>query len=482
MIIILTVLAYFLILLIISRITGRRTDNDTFFTAGRRSPWYMVAFGMVGASISGVSFISVPGMVVSSDMTYLQMCLGFIPGYFAVAFLLLPVFYRLQSASIYSYLDHRFGSVTQKTGSSLFLISKMAGTVVKFYVVCTIMQRFVCDPVGIPFHVTVIALVLLIWLYTRRGGIKTLVWTDTFQTICMFGALILIILHITSDLGLTTGEAIKAISNAPQSHIFNFSDWHSRSHFLKQFISGAFIVIVMTGLDQDMMQKNMTCKTLADARKDMCTYGFLFLPANLLLLSLGILLVMLANTSGIALPHSTDEILPMFAAGGLLGTPVVILFTIGIVAACFSSADSALTSITTSFCLDILERPNDEKLRKRIHIATSITFAILILIFDAVRTTNLLDAIYTIVSYTYGPLLGFYAYGLLTRRTASDRLTPFIAIAAPLLCFLLSHLTTTLTGYRFGYELLLINGAITFTALALTRTSPVIPDERAQRA
>ena len=464
MIIIATILAYFCILLLISRITGHKADNDAFFCANRQSPWYLVAFGMIGASISGVTFVSVPGMVMLSDMTYMQTCLGFVLGYFAVAYLLLPVYYRLKLTTIYSYLQTRLGNYSYKTGASFFLLSKMTGAAVRFYVVCMILQRFVLYAYGIPFPITVVALVALIWLYTRRGGIRTLVLTDTFQTLCMLLALILIIYKVVETLGMSLPEAAQAIANDSHSRIFVFDDWVSKQNFWKQFLSGIFIVIVMTGLDQDMMQKNLTCKTLREAQKDMCTYGFAFVPANLLFLSLGVLLMMYFNSIGQALPDEPDNLMLQAVAGGQLGTLVVIFFTIGIVAACFSSADSALTALTTTYCVDICGRPKDEKLRKQAHIGVSIVFILFILIFRYVNSTSLIDAIYTIASYTYGPLLGLFAFGLCTKRVVNDRLTPYIAVASPLLCFALDTIVSKTTGYKFGYELLMLNGLITFLA------------------
>ena len=465
MTIILTILVYFCILLVFSKMTSRKANNEAFYRANRRSPWYMVAFGMVGASISGITFVSVPGMAVASDMTYLQMCLGFIVGYFLVAFVLLPVYYRLNLTTIYTYLLHRLGKRSYKTGASFFLLSKMTGAAVRFFVVCIILQRFVLDGIGIPFGITVPVMVLLIWLYTRQGGIKTLVWTDTFQTLCMFTALLLIIYKVIQELGMTPTEAIQAIVADKHARIFVFDDWVSRQNFWKQFLSGIFVVIVMTGLDQDMMQKNLTCKTLREAQKDMCSYGFAFVPANLLFLYLGILLIMLAQREGIALPASNDDLLPMFAASGNMGTWVVILFTIGIVAASFSSADSALTAITTSLCVDIFGKAGDERLRKRLHLLVAIVFMAFIIAFKALNSTSVIDAIYILCSYTYGPLLGLFAYGLLTHRPANDRCTPWIAIACPLICLAIDTMTSRLTGYKFGYELLMLNGALTFGGL-----------------
>lgn len=469
MVIIITILTYFSILLVFSRLTSRRATNDTFYRANRRSPWYMVAFGMIGASISGITFVSVPGMVVKTDMSYLQMCLGFILGYAVVAFVLLPVYYRLNLTTIYSYLQTRLGQRAYKTGASFFLLSKLIGAAVRFYVVCIILQRFVLDQLGVPFVLTVVIMVGLIWLYTRRGGIKTLVWTDSFQTLCMFLALLLIIYHVTSELNLSLGEAVTAIANDSHSRIFIWDDWGSKLNFWKMFFSGIFVVIVMTGLDQDMMQKNLTCKTLRDAQKDMCTYGLAFVPVNLLFLSLGILLMMLANKEGIAIPQMTDDLLPMFAATGSLGTLIIVLFTIGIVATSFSSADSAMTALTTSWCVDIMERKDDDKLRKRTHFGFALLFVVFILGFKIVNSTSVIDAIYIICSYTYGPLLGLFAFGLFTRWQVKDRAVPYIAIVSPVICFAIETITKQITGYNFGYELLILNGALTFAGLFIFR-------------
>lgn len=466
MLIIITVLLYFAALMLFSRITARHGDNNqTFFRANRRSPWYMVAFGMVGASISGITFVSVPGMTMFTGMTYVQMCIGFILGYFAVAFVLLPVYYRLNLTTIYTYLKERLGMRSYKTGAWFFLISKMTGAAVRFYVVCIILQRFVLDAIGVPFALTVVAMVALIWLYTRRGGIKTLVWTDTFQTTCMFAALILIIYNVMGQLGMSATDAVKAIATDEHSHMFVMDDWISKQNFWKQFLSGAFVVIVMTGLDQDMMQKNLTCRTLREAQKDMCTYGFAFVPANILFMALGVLLMQLAQKDGIALPASGDELLPMFAATGRLGSTVVVLFTIGIVAASFSSADSALTALTTSYCVDIRQREGDEQLRRRAHIGIAVVFGLFILLFKTLNSTSVIDAIYILCSYTYGPLLGLFAFGLFTRRKPCDKLVPYIAVASPIVCFALEKTAMQCWGYKFGYELLMINGLLTFMGL-----------------
>lgn len=468
MLILTTILIYFCVLMVMGRVTSRKSTNDTFYRGERKSPWYMLALGLVGASISGITFVSVPGMVIRQDMTYLQTCLGFIVGYFVVAFVLLPVYYRLNLTTIYTYLQKRLGRRSYKTGALFFLLSEMTGTALRFYVVCSILQRFVFGQAGIPFGVTVVLLVLLIWLYTRRGGIKTLVWTDTFQTICMMAALLIIIAEVVGKLDMTMGEAFSAVMADSHSRIFVLDDFVSTQNFFKQFISGVFIVVVMTGLDQHMMQKNLTCKTLRDAQKDMCVGGFFFVPVNFLFLALGVLLMMLAAKEGMAIPADSDELLPMFAASGWMGNLVLVLFSIGIVAASFSGTDSALTAVTTSFCVDIKERPTDERLRRVAHLGVCALFAIFILMFRVINSTSVIDAIYIVLSYTSGPLLGLFSFGILTRSRVNDKLVPYICVASPLICFAVDQLTTHLTGYKFGYELLLLNGILVFIGLFFT--------------
>ena len=470
MTILIIILAYFAILFGISRLTSKKADNSTFYRANRRAPWYMVAFGMIGASISGVTFVSVPGMVLTSQMTYLQMCLGFIVGYLVIAFVLLPLYYRLNVTTIYTYLGQRLGARSYLTGASFFLLSKMTGAAVRFYVVCIILQQFVFTPAGIPFAVNVVVMVMLIWLYTRRGGIGTLVFTDSFQTLCLFTALFLIILSVIDQIHLSVSEAITAIANSEMSRIFVFDDWMSPHNFWKQFLSGVFVAIVMTGLDQDMMQKNLTCKTLRDAQKDMCTYGMAFVPANLLFLALGVLLTMVVGTG-----LKGDEMLPTFiqsVADTHLLPLTTYLFIIGIVAASFSSADSALTSLTTCFCVDILQQPDNESLRKKIHVVMCGFFMLFILLFRQLNSTSLIDAIYILASYTYGPLLGLFVFGLFTKKQPNDRLVPYICIVSPLLCYALDMVAQRLWDYHFGYELLMLNGLLTFAGLYFTRKNP----------
>ena len=471
--VIVVLILYFALLQAVSRWAGRRATNDTFFRGERRSPWRMVAFGMVGASISGVTFISVPGMVLSSAMTYLQLCMGFILGYVAVAYVLLPVYYKLNLTSIYSYLGVRLGPRSYVTGASFFLLSKLVGTAVKFYVACIVVQQFVVEPRGVPFAVTVSVMVLLIWLYTRRGGVRTLVFTDSLQTLCLFAALLIIIYIVMQQMDMSLSDAVSAITRDERSRVFVMDDWLSTQNFWKQLLSGAFIVVVMTGLDQDMMQKNLTCRTLRDAQKNMCSYGVAFLPANLLFLSLGVLLAQLFESRGIALPAQGDQLLTMFVTDAQLtsslSTLITALFTLGIVAASFSSADSALTALTTTYCVDLRRRPADEQLRRRTHIAMCCLLVAAILVIHAVNSRSLIDAIYTIVSYTYGPLLGLFAFGLFTRRQVADRWVPLVCIASPLLCLAADSASKHYFGYSFGYELLLLNGLLTFAGLAVLR-------------
>ena len=484
MTVLLIVIAYITLLFAISRWAGKHDDNDTFYRGRGRSPWPLVAFGMIGASISGVTFVSVPGMVMASDMTYMQTCIGFVIGYAVVAFILLPVYYRLHLTTIYSYLGIRLGPRSYKTGAAFFILSKMAGATVRFYVVCIILQHFVMDRVGIPFPVTATLLVTLIWLYTHQGGIRTIVYTDSLQTLCLFTALVFIIIELADNMALTPAEAVDTIHQSGYSRMFVFDDWISKQNFWKQFLSGVFIVIVMTGLDQDMMQKNLTCRSLGDAQKDMCSYGLAFVPANLLFLSLGVLLVVFYQQNGITLPSSGDELLPGYVTLTANPSPITlplvgeieggyssyttVLFTLGIVAAAFSSADSALTSLTTSVSIDILGRSDDERLRRRVHIYICILFVTGILAFNAINTTSAIDAIYILCGYTYGPLLGLFAYGILTRREADDRLVPYVCVASPLLCYALNDVATRFAAYHFGYELLMLNGLLTFTGLLLT--------------
>ena len=470
--ILLTLLAYFGILMLIAKLTSRRADNDAFFRGNRQSPWYVVAFGMIGASLSGVTFVSVPGMVRGIDMTYMQTCMGFFVGYLIIAHVLLPLYYKLNLTTIYSYLNERIGRYSYKTGASFFLLSKIIGAAARLYLVCLILQHYVFDDLHIPFSISVIGIVLLIWLYTRKSGIKTIVWTDSLQTFCLLAALGLILYNVGNQMNLGLGGMVQTVADSDYSRIFVFDDWASKQNFFKQFLSGIFITIVMTGLDQDMMQKNLSCRNLREAQKNMYAYGISFVPVNLLFLSLGALLLIFASQSGLALPEKSDDILPFFAAEGRLGFVTMIFFTIGIVAAAFSSADSALTALTTSFCIDILgvERTDEkdaEKTRKWVHFFISTVFIGFIILFKVANNDSIIDAIYTIASYTYGPLLGLFVFGLFTKMRPRDKYVPWVAIASPIICFAIDRAVHQATGYQFGYEMLMFNGLLTFVGLSL---------------
>lgn len=474
--ILITIIIYFGILLLISRLTAKsHSDNDAFFRGNRQSPWYIVSFGMIGASLSGVTFVSVPGMVKSIDMTYMQTCMGFFVGYLIIAHVLLPLYYKLNLTSIYSYLGQRIGNSSYKTGASFFLLSKMLGAAARLYLVCIILQHYVFDAYNIPFAVTAVGTVLLIWLYTHKSGIRTIVWTDSLQTLCLLLALGLILFNVSETLNLSLPSIADTIRNSKESRIFVFDDWQSKQNFFKQFFSGIFITIVMTGLDQDMMQKNLSCRNLREAQKNMYCYGISFVPVNFLFLSLGILLMVAASQMNIAIPDKGDDLLPMFAAGGYLGYTVLVLFTIGIIAAAFSSADSALAALTTSFCIDILNtgKYGEEKavrIRKITHLGICTVFVMCILAFEAIGSQSVIDTIYVLASYTYGPLLGLFCFGLFTKLKPNDKYVPAVAIASPVICYIIDYITFHATGYKFGYEMLMFNGLLTFSGLWLLST------------
>ncbi len=473
--ILIVIAAYFSLLMLISYLTGRKgSDNDAFFRANKSSQWYIVAIAMIGTSISGVTFVSVPGMVRNLDMTYMQMVFGFFFGYLVIAYVLLPLYYKLNLTTIYGYLEQRYGAKSYKTGAWFFLISKIVGAAARLYLVAFILQSLVFDAWGIPFVVTVIAIILIIWLYSHKSGIKTIIWTDWLQTILFLSALVLIVWQLCLRLNFDIGEMFATICNSPHSRIFVFDDWESTQNFFKQFFSGMFITIVMTGLDQDQMQKNLTIKNLKDARKNVISYGFAFVPVNFLFLCLGVLLLVFAEQNAITLPEISDNILPVIASQ-YLGNVVLGIFIVGIVAAAFSSADSALTALTTSFCVDILgmnksetdaaqERGNVKK-RRIVHIAISAIFVLIILIIEAIGSDSIINAIYKLASYTYGPLLGLYFCGLYTKTKPADKYVPYVAVISPLLCILIETMAKHLFDYRVGYELLLINAAITALGL-----------------
>ena len=466
--------------MLISYLTSRKgSGNDTFFRANKSSKWYVVAIAMIGTSISGVTFVSVPGMVRNLDMTYMQMVFGFFFGYLVIAYVLLPLYYRLNLTTIYGYLQQRFGQRSYKTGAWFFLLSKIVGAAARLYLVAFILQTLVFDSWGVPFVVTVIGIILVIWLYSHKSGIKTIIWTDWLQTILFLTALVLVVWQMSVRLNFNIGDTIAAIGNSSHSRIFVFDDWGSTQNFFKQFFSGMFITIVMTGLDQDQMQKNLTIRTLKDAQKNVVSYGFAFAPINFLFLSLGVLLIYFAEQNGIVLPEVSDNILPIIASE-YLGPGVLGVFVVGIVAAAFSSADSALTALTTSFCVDILDMKavsqtkeqgqKDVKIRGVVHIGVSVVFVLIILVIEAIGSDSIITAIYKLASYTYGPLLGLYGFGLYSKVKPRDRYVPYIAISAPVLCFIIEMFLKQHYNYQVGYELLLLNGLITGIGLWLIST------------
>ncbi|WP_439183037.1 sodium:solute symporter [Carboxylicivirga taeanensis] len=457
---------YFGLLILISFLTSKKADNDTFFRGNKQSPWYIVSIGMIGASLSGVTFISVPGWVASTNLTYMQMVFGYFLGYLVIAHILLPLYYRLNLTSIYTYLEKRFGFWSYKSGAYLFILSRTIGASARLYLMANVLQITVFDAFNISFEVTVLVTILLIWLYTFRGGIKTIIWTDTLQTLFMLLSVGITVVVIAKTMNLSFSGLISAVSDSQFSQIFEFSDLSSKQHFIKQFFSGAFITIVMTGLDQDMMQKNLTCRNLKDAQKNMFWYGFSFVPVNLLFLSLGVLLFMFAASQGIAIPERSDDLFPIIATGGYLPKIVGIFFMLGLVAAAYSSADSALTSLTTSFSVDILgvEKKNQavaKKLRFKVHIGFSILLAVVILLFRAFNNDSVISTVFNLAGYTYGPLLGLYAFGLFTKLQVRDYLVPFIAILSPVIIGLLDY------NFTIGFEKLIYNGAIAFIGLLL---------------
>ncbi len=460
---------YFIVLIGISFFTSRKADSQTFFTGNRKSPWYLVAFGMVGASLSGVTFISVPGEVGNSAFSYLQFVLGNIVGFWVVALILLPLYYRLNLVSIYSFLEQRFGYYSHKTGSFFFLVSKLIGAAFRLFLVAGVLQLAFFDSFKIPFALTVTVTIALIWVYTFQGGIKTIVWTDTLQTIFLVSAVILTIVTISKSLGWNGGTFISEIVNDPNSKVF-FWDWRSGNNFFKQFTAGMFITIVMVGMDQDMMQKNLTCKNIKDAQKNMLVFSFSFLFTVILFLCLGAMLYIYAEQKGIVIPSSTDDLYPLLALN-YYGISVGIAFLLGIIAAAYSSADSALTALTTSFSIDFLNVENhDEEKRQKIkrwsHLMFSVMLIVLILIFKAINNESIVVAVFRVAGYTYGPILGLFVFGMYSKRRVMDKWVPLVALVSPVICYFISKYSAfLLNGYEFGFELLILNGLITITGL-----------------
>ena len=459
--------AYFGMLMLISFRVGKQSGNEAFFTGNRKAPWYVVSIGMIGSSISGLSIISVPGMVAGNGFLYLQTVLGFFVGYIILAKILLPVYYKLESPSIYVYLLDRFGRFSYKTGAWFFLLSKLIGASARVYVVVLVLHEFLLKSWGISFPVTAAIVIFLVWMYTFRSGTKTIVWTDLVQTIFMVAAMVMILFTFSKHLNLNFTGIWETVRHSDQAQLFEWNDWASKQHFLKQFFSGIFIVLVMTGLDQEMIQKNKTIRRLDQAQKNMYWYGFMFLPINAILLITGVLMYQYASSNGILLPASPDSVLPVLITQHLHSSFTILLLVISIVSATFSGADSSMTSLTTSLCIDIFEQESNVLIRRLVHFSVAILFVVFILLFRALNSLTLIDAIYTIASYTYGPLLGMFAFGLFTKRKIIDSWTPLIAIASPLFCYGLQMWGKHI-GYHFGYELLMLNGLFTFVGLWIT--------------
>ena len=479
--IILTVIfLYFLGLFIISNLTTGNDDNQTFFSANKESPWYLVAFGMVGASLSGITFISVPGDIGSTQFTYFQVVLGYLFGYFVVALLLLPIYYKLNLTSIYEYLKVRFGNVSHKTGAFFFFLSRITGASFRLYLVAIVLQQFVFNELNIPFEITVILSVLLIWIYTFRGGIKTIVWTDTLQTSFMIVSVILSIYLINQSLNWTFIDFINSDELKTYSNFLVTDSFLEKNYFLKSFIGGMFITICMTGLDQDMMQKNLTCKSLKEAQKNMIVFSIVLVVVTFIFLLLGALLFIYSEKFGIMIPKlngstNTDLLFPEIALNSNLGNLIGITFLLGLIAAAYSSADSALTSLTTSYCVDIIDIKDktqgyQTKIRKRAHLVMSSILVLVIIIFDNYLNRSVIDGLLVLAGYTYGPLLGLFSFGIFTNYKVNDQYVWIVTIFSVILVSFLANLDPSyLGGYKIGYELLPINGLITFLGLILIR-------------
>lgn len=478
--ILILIAAYFGLLLLISYFTGKNDSNADFFKAGKKSPWYIVAFGMVGASLSGVTFISVPGWIDGSQFSYFQVVLGYMVGYFVVAFVLMPIYYKFNVTSIYEYLLQRFGVVSHKTGAFFFFISRVLGAAFRLFLVAIVLQQFVFDAWNVPFEITVVISILLIWIYTNKGGIRTIVWTDTLQTLFMIVAVILSIYFINESLGWSFSEFLASNELKEYSKVLVTDSFLERSHFIKSFLGGMFITICMTGLDQDMMQKNLTCKTLKDAQKNMISFSIVLVAVTFLFMLLGALLFIYAKKHNIAIPlmdgsPKTDLLFPEIALNSGLGITVAITFMLGLIAAAYSSADSALTSLTTSFCVDFLnieKKPQNQQksIRKKTHIAMSIMLVIVIIIFKYVLNSNVIDSLLTVAGYTYGPLLGLFAFGIFTNYKIKDKYVWIVALCSATISYALGTIPPeSIGGYVIGYELLPINGLLTFIGLILIR-------------
>jgi len=463
---------YFALLLCISYYTSKGADTNAFFTANRQSPWWLVAFGMIGTSISGLTFISVPGAVGKTSFTYFQLILGHSLGYLTIALVLMPLYYRMNLISIYGYLEKRFGFWSYKIGSAFFLLSRTIGSAARLYLAVNVLQIAIFAPIGVPFVVTVFISIALIWLYTHRGGVQTIIWTDTLQTLFLLIALFITIYLVGQQMNMGLGDMIQTISDSKYSHMFEW-DWKNPHFFGKDFLAGVFIAIVMTGLDQDLMQKNLTCKSIGEAQKNMFWFYWVLLFINILFLSLGALLYLYAQANQIAIPAKTDELYPMLALGGQFGTLAAVTFLLGIIAASYASSDSALTALTTSFCIDFLsiekfKEAKRIKIKHRVHLGFSFVFFVVIGLFHLFNNQELIAAVFNLAGYTYGPLLGLFSFGLFTKLQVRDKLVPIVCVGSPILTFILETQSQSLFG-GFGFAKLILNGSICFFLLYLIR-------------
>lgn len=471
--VVITVLGYITLLFILARFSGKRAGNAAFFIGNRRTPWYMATSAMIAAAMSGVTFISVPGSVAADAFSYMQMVMGFTVGQFIIAYVLIPTFYRLQVVSLYEYLDTRFGIASHRTGAWFFFISKMSGTALKVYIVCAVMQGLVFDHYGLPFWVNTTLTMLSVWLYTQQGGVKTLIWTDTLKTVCLITSLVLTIVFLMRGMGWSLTDTVQQVAASPMSQIFFFDDPASGHYFWKMFFAGIVLLIAMTGLDQDMMQRNMSCATPADAQKNIVLTAFCQIFVILLFLILGILLYRYMEYSGLPTPTKSDQVFSQVVANGGLPIVVGILFIIGLASSTYSSAGSALTALTTSFTVDILTatKHGDDRIltrtRRIVHIFMAVCMAVVILAFEYGADESVINLVYKVAGYTYGPILGMFGFGILTRNRINDRWVPFIAIAAPLLSGGVQYLAHTYWNYQIGFELLIYNAAFTMLGMLL---------------
>ena len=488
--VIITVLAYIAVLFLVAWWSGRKADNASFFTGARKTPWYIAAFAMVGAAISGVTFISVPGSVAADGFSYMQMVLGFFVGNLIIAFVLIPLFYKMNVVSLYEYLDTRFGVLSHKTGAWFFFISKMLGAALRAYVVCAVLQLLVFDQYNLPFVLNAAIMMLLVWLYTRQGGVKSIVWTDTLKTFCLIGSVVLCIVFVMRDLGLSVGEMTAQVAGHDYSKMFFFDNVSDSRYFWKKFVAGIFMVIAMTGLDQDMMQRTLSCKDYKDSQKNLIVSILMQLVVIFLFLVLGVLLFMflsrenvaagaeglfpMFNEAGQAVINKSDQVFSFVAVNGGFPAIVGILFVLGLISSTYSAAGSAMTALTTSFTVDILEgqkRYDDQKLtkvRQTVHVAMAVIMGVAILVFDKWGNDSVINLVYSVASYTYGPILGMFAFGIMCKKQVNDKFMPVVAIIAPVLSFVIQkYAPVWFNGYQIGFELLIINAAITMIGMAL---------------